>query len=77
LSSRRLTFGLPGVARRLSASRIPRRRPVHRRHRNPIHQAQAVPAASPPLAPTRAYHWRIAWQVGLLRRVWANQFEIG
>jgi hypothetical protein len=57
LSSWRLTVGGSGVSRRLSTSRIPRRWPVHRRHRNPIHQARAVPAASPPLAPTRAYHW--------------------
>src|SRR5262249_19219885 len=57
LSSWRLAVGLAGITRRLSTSRIPRRWPVHRRHRNPIHQAQAVPAASPPLAPIRAYHW--------------------
>jgi len=40
------------VSSRFTASRWP----VHRRHRNPINQAPAVPAASPPLAPTGAYH---------------------
>ena len=39
------------VSSRFTASRWP----VHRRHRNPISQAPAVPAASPPLAPTGAY----------------------
>jgi hypothetical protein len=39
------------VSSRFTASRWP----VHRRHRNPINQAPAVPAASPPPAPTGAY----------------------
>jgi len=43
------------ITSRFTASRIPCRWPVHRRHRNPISQASAVPAASPPLAPTGAY----------------------
>jgi hypothetical protein len=41
---------------RVLASRITRRWPVTRRHRNPIDKARPVPAASPPLARTRAYN---------------------
>jgi hypothetical protein len=73
LSTWRLAVGSAGFS--LAARRIAPRWPVHRRHRNPFVQARAVPAASPPLAPTRAYTRRIAWRMGLLRRVWANQFE--
>jgi len=76
LSSWRLTIGRAGVTRRLSTSRIPRRWPVHRRHRNPIHQALAVPAASPPLHQPVLTTGRIAWPMGLLRRVWAIRLEI-
>jgi hypothetical protein len=51
----RLAVGGSSITSRFTASRIPRRWPVHRRHRNPISQASAVPAASPPLTPTGAY----------------------
>src|SRR5258705_2940916 len=76
LSSWRLTIGRAGVTRRLSTSRIPRRWSVHRRHRNPIHQALAVPAASPPLHQPGPTTWRIALPMRLLRRVLAIQLEI-
>ena len=39
-------------------------------------QARAMPMASPPLAPTRAYKRRIAGLVGLLVLVGDNQFKI-
>ena len=55
LSSWRLTFAGCSITCCFPASRIPCRWPFHRRHRNPINQARPVPAASPPLAPTRAY----------------------
>src|SRR5829696_8289962 len=51
LSPRRLV-GSRVVTCLLPARRIPPRWPVHRRHRNPILQARAVPAASPPLGTT-------------------------
>jgi len=54
-NSQELRTGLLAVCGTRVASRFPASRwPVHSRHRNPISQAPAVPAASPPLAPTGA-----------------------
>jgi hypothetical protein len=42
LSTRRLAIASSGITCRLTTRRIPRRWPVHRRHRNPINQARQL-----------------------------------
>jgi hypothetical protein len=75
-SGDRLAVRRTGVAHRFRGGGVSRRWPIHRRHRYPFRQAQAVQRLPHRWHPPGAYRRTIAWPMGFLRRVLANQSEI-